>query len=86
MPAGVILAAGASTRMKRPKPLLKFDGRTALDRELRRLNLHKMNQDQLAQRFHYQHADELAVALQIDPLELRLKNAAREGTRRVDGK
>ena len=29
--------------------------------------------------------DELAVALDIDPLELRLKNAAREGTRRVDG-
>ena len=29
--------------------------------------------------------DELAVALDIDPLELRIKNAAREGTRRVDG-
>ena len=29
--------------------------------------------------------DELAAALEIDPLELRLKNASREGTRRVDG-
>ena len=29
--------------------------------------------------------DELAEALQIDPIEFRLKNAAREGTRRVDG-
>ena len=29
--------------------------------------------------------DELAVELGIDPLALRLKNAAREGTRRVDG-
>lgn len=29
--------------------------------------------------------DELAVKLKLDPLELRLKNAAKEGTRRVDG-
>jgi len=29
--------------------------------------------------------DELAEKLKIDPLEFRLKNAAREGTRRVDG-
>jgi len=29
--------------------------------------------------------DELAAKLQIDPIEFRLKNAAREGTRRVDG-
>jgi xanthine dehydrogenase molybdenum-binding subunit len=29
--------------------------------------------------------DELAAQLKIDPLELRLKNAAKEGTRRVDG-
>jgi CO/xanthine dehydrogenase Mo-binding subunit len=29
--------------------------------------------------------DELAERLAIDPIELRLKNAAREGTRRVDG-
>jgi len=29
--------------------------------------------------------DELAEKLQIDPIEFRLKNAAREGTRRVDG-
>lgn len=29
--------------------------------------------------------DELATKLKIDPIELRLKNAAKEGTRRVDG-
>jgi xanthine dehydrogenase molybdenum-binding subunit len=29
--------------------------------------------------------DELAIMLGIDPIELRLKNAAKEGTRRVDG-
>ncbi|MFN0054111.1 MAG: xanthine dehydrogenase family protein molybdopterin-binding subunit [Planctomycetales bacterium] len=29
--------------------------------------------------------DELCEALKVDPLEFRLKNAAREGTRRVDG-
>src|SRR5204862_5035398 len=29
--------------------------------------------------------DELAEKLGIDPIEFRLKNAAREGTRRVDG-
>lgn len=29
--------------------------------------------------------DEIALALKLDPLEFRLKNAAREGTRRVDG-
>ncbi|WP_425617406.1 xanthine dehydrogenase family protein molybdopterin-binding subunit [Anatilimnocola sp. NA78] len=29
--------------------------------------------------------DELALQLNIDPIELRLKNAAKEGTRRVDG-
>ncbi|MEK6239308.1 MAG: xanthine dehydrogenase family protein molybdopterin-binding subunit [Planctomycetales bacterium] len=29
--------------------------------------------------------DELAAALGLDPIEFRLKNAAREGTRRVDG-
>src|ERR1051326_1930909 len=29
--------------------------------------------------------DELAEKLKIDPIEFRLKNAAKEGTRRVDG-
>src|SRR5207253_8758749 len=29
--------------------------------------------------------DELAEKLKLDPIELRLKNAAKEGTRRVDG-
>lgn len=34
-PAAVILAAGASSRMGRPKPLLDFDGETFLDRLIR---------------------------------------------------
>lgn len=33
--AAVLLAAGASTRMGRPKPLLEFEGETFLDRQLR---------------------------------------------------
>jgi CTP:molybdopterin cytidylyltransferase MocA len=33
--AGLILAAGASTRMGRPKPLLVYQGETFLDRLIR---------------------------------------------------
>jgi CTP:molybdopterin cytidylyltransferase MocA len=38
--AGLILAAGASRRMGRPKPLLEFEGETFLDRVIRVLAPH----------------------------------------------
>jgi len=37
-PAAVILAAGASSRMGRPKPLLEFEGETFLDRLITRFS------------------------------------------------
>lgn len=38
LPAAVILAAGASSRMGRPKPLLEFEGETFLDRLITRFS------------------------------------------------